>query len=197
MTLVEMMIVFSLSGIVLYATHVLLFTGVRYYNESMDSLDVQREALLAITKLAQDLSGSNFEKIRTDTVPVDGIVYPTIRDINGQFITDDGGAVMWQGMAAYHVDDVGGSDFLVKKYLPLPGGMSSSPPGAYDYSPPFDLNYFVTNISAGGPVARNVIAFVPNLEVDTVQLTLTVSLTSNTTRDTNSIALQSKAFPRN
>ena len=182
-----------LFGVIMLGTHQLVANSIRYYIESTTSLDIQREGLIGLSRLTSELETSNRESMHAGTVPVGFLVFPSIFDVDRDFITDEDGRPKWQGVGCYFQGNLPngkpalwfkGEDFLTDM---------DTPPDPYSFSPAYDLSYFQSN-GAGRVIARNVVEFEPVLNTDTVSIKLVVQLT---TRETSTMTFESKALPRN
>lgn len=187
-----MMIVMSLFSVVMLATHQLLASGVRYYHESMQELDIQRHALIGLSRMTTELETSNRENMMADSAPVGHIIYPAIFDANRDFETDEDGRTLWKSVGCYFQGTFAdGTGVIYNPTEQLPGGAVGSPPDALSFG--FDYSHFST--FAGGRVtARNVELFTPELGTDTVKITLVISVSR---RGKSTMTLESKALPRN
>lgn len=211
MTLIEVLVSFSLVGIVLYGAHQLLTNGIRYYTESMEALDVQREALGALERISSQIGRTNRAQIKwipdpdiTADPKEAALIYPSVLDVNGRFQTDDEGRLLWQGISCFYQAQVNGIDVLLSKYAPLGGGPVDSPPNAYTQAPPLDLAYFI-GAGGGGVVASHVEVFDVRLQPDLVEFDLVVEINSIAGRKykagspnaVNRFKITSRAYPRN
>ena len=194
MSLIEIIVVMALLSGLLLGTHQLLQSGIRYFNESMDSLEVQKEGLVALSRLSSELQASNFDKIHSDPGPIQGLVFPSIYDASDDFYTDTDGRLMWRSIRCYHRGTLAdGTEVLYKKSAALPMGDTSTPPDPYGFASPFTVAFFNTQ-SADQVVARNVDDFLITMGTDIIEFDLTISLSR---KNTSSMTIKTKVTPRN
>ncbi|MBI3927886.1 MAG: hypothetical protein HY319_20260 [Armatimonadetes bacterium] len=113
-TLLELLIASGLVLLVALSVLALFEAGVRYVRESEARLDIQRDALVAMALVTQELSESNPVAFRTDPDPP-GVVFGSPRNLEGTLIVDSSGKLIWQKFICYYLEDSGAERRLIRK----------------------------------------------------------------------------------
>lgn len=179
--------VIALMSMLLLAVHSMAASGIKYYRDSTESLEVQQQCLLASARLTADLSESRYDTVRTYP---DAIVFASPRAEDGSSTYDAQGRLLWQSLVCYYRDSAGNVLYRQKEDLALP---SERPPDPSAMTPPRTPAYFA-GLTEPRVVARSITEFTPTLGVDLVELSVVASLS---TRYEHLVEVRSKAFPRN
>ena len=219
-TLVEVMLVGAFLLLLATMSYRMMVSAFNFYRDADDSIEIQRSALLALTRMTADISGTDYDvvDIKADTsgiTPVnadpathyvasppehiaaphyDIVVFSHPADVNGDFVVDPTtGRVHWQSAIGYFVEALpNGNHALIRSVFDFGGGIPA---------PPYPIPGLVADpyVMRGpgldrGILARNIYQFGITKEVDTYDIILTVGLSS---RNESSLSLRTKVFPRN
>lgn len=105
----------------------LIAAAVRYYRTSQDTIELQQNVLVSVTKLTTELGESSLQSVLVDPSPPGGVIFATPRNASGDIRYDPtSGKAIWERMLCYYVEVVGGVPCLVRKEKPLPA--TDAPP---------------------------------------------------------------------
>ncbi|MEW6284122.1 MAG: hypothetical protein AB1758_36245 [Candidatus Eremiobacterota bacterium] len=115
-SLIELVVASALVSLILLCTQQLIAGAVRYYRISTDTMEVQQNVLVSVTKLTTELGESSLMSVRVDLNPPGGVIFATPRDEEGNIKYDPAsGKAIWKRLLCYYVEDVGGIPCLVRK----------------------------------------------------------------------------------
>ena len=206
-TLLELLIVIFLFGILIYCVYLFIDRGITMYRESVDALEVRQEALLGLTRLADEVRDSAPLTIHCEPPPLPapqtgthGIVFPSTRDVNGTVVSDTtSGRVFWQKYVCYYLEaQPDGQNFIVRKEQTCPDPDGDGPesdviPDPYGELPPMDPAFFAGSGLAKRVICKKVTLFEVSKETDLVAVKMQVDLTR---RYRHMVEVQTKIFPR-
>ncbi len=207
--------VIAIMGILLIISQRVVTEGFEFYRTTDESIRLQKEGLLALTWITRDAVLSHhrsIEVVRDDPSSTvgdpawreDEITIPLPKDLNGNSLANDQGALTWRSIVAYQVDTdkhkllrhVGDTandpDYVTGE--PAPNDYISnielvaSPPSAATVAGWPDINTRVA--------ARNVVEFVTEKRVDTLDISMTIFFRSRNDKE-NSLTLDTTVFPKN
>ncbi len=222
-TLVELLISMGIMGIVLFLAARLVTFSYEFYRYTDESITLQKEGLMALQFLTQDLLATHQRSVvitpATVTTPApdhreDQLVIPLPHRIDGETEVNEEGAAKWMSVAGYEIDTARPTRNLMR-YL---GDTVNDVGGDFTVPPPD--NYIAdieTVLAADMPtlpeiiaypaadlrihsVCRHVLEFQAHKNVDTVVIDLTVLLPGRVRGGVpfdNSLSLNTTVFPRN
>jgi type II secretory pathway pseudopilin PulG len=206
-TLLEAIVVMGIMVVILGAAHTFLASGVGFYINSVQGLEVQQQALVGMTRMADELENSNRDAILLEqgvtVLPPDplnlapvpqistAITFPNIFSITGDYTTTELGKPVWQSTVCYYPVASPDGGFLVERRVdPIAPGV--------DYPPnPLDAGRdyaFFAGVGATGVIARNVQSLVAVPGTDSIDLYLRVTFSQ---RSTDNLRIESRVFPKN
>jgi hypothetical protein len=199
--LAELLVVVSLLGLIAYAVGVLIRTGVDYYYYSIDTLEVQKRALFAVSRLSNELTHSAIESVRVfNTAPFgtdldQGVVFAVGRGPNNEMMRDLSGRILWTKLVCYYITDVEGVPMLMRKEETLPPPYPSADP-----PDPLVLgktaSYFKGNASLSPQqIARGVSRLRSEILTDALEASFTAEVRGG--RNWFETDIQTKIIPRN
>lgn len=204
-TLLESIVVMGIMVVILAASHTFLASGVGFYLNSVQSIEVQQQALTGLTRIVDEMENSNFDAIIVEgsaippvspppaSLASSVITFPHVFDINGDYSTTDAGKPLWQSVVCFMPFAMpDGSYVLQRKIEPIAPGVDYLP-DPLSMTPPRNAAFF-NGFPARNLIARNVVAMNAVRQTDTLQLTLIVNFNQRTQ---DSMQIESKVFPRN
>ena len=126
-SLPELLVSLVLVSFVMVALIGLLREAVRFYSDQSVSLEVQKNVVVAMQKLAKELRESSPLSVGQGDK---SITFASARDANDQVIYDNG-ELMWQKYVRFSVQEIDGSSVLLRSVQPLADPMAD-PPSAVD-----------------------------------------------------------------
>ena len=191
-SLVEVVIVMLLMTLILGATHTFLSNGVFFYQNTVQSLEVQQQALVGLTLMASEMENSNLDKIVLDG---DAVIFPSVIAGDGTRVTTENGNQLWQSFVCFLPATVNGTDLLVRKHDPINPGVAFPPS---PNNPPDgtlrDLAYFQSAPSSS-ILARYLNSLVATKSTDAITLELTINFSA--TRTSDRMTIQTEVYPKN
>ena len=170
-TLLEMIIVLGIVSIILLSVARLVRVSVDYYFYSTAQLEVQRNALLSLNLLSQQLTASTYESVYTDNnLPHPGIVFASPRDASGELVRDGSGNLVWTRLICYYIDTVNGQTGLVRKEFELTV-QDTNPPDPVALGA--DITYFRNLPTPGRFMARGITKLSTSELTDALEITIT------------------------
>lgn len=98
----ESLIVMSVMLIIMVAAEKFVSSGVEFYRNSVQNLEVQQATLVALTKMADELEMSNLEKIFVPPAPGDdALVFPSPLTVDGQLTGSMEGITVWNSVVCF------------------------------------------------------------------------------------------------
>jgi hypothetical protein len=219
-TIPELLVVMGIMGILLLLAQKVVVFGFEFYRTTDESITLQKEGLLALTWLAQDVALSHhvsIEAVDDPSVnmtvppydyPEDAVSIPLPRDIVGKAIVNEEKALTWRSIVGYELDI---PNKRLMRYL-----VDTAFDPQFVTGEPFPDDYisnieFVTimpdcaAIKARPDVntrvaARNVVGFNVDKNVDTMRIELIILLPGRVQAGNsldNSLTLETTIFPRN
>ncbi len=135
-TLVELIIAMGVSAMLLTAVYAVLYYGLHYYRDSTAEMEVERNALLAVMRLSNEMAEGSRMSLAVfdsnDKYP--GVIFGSPRDESGQVAYIDG-VIQWQKFVAYYKAVRNGRFVLVRKEMLLPKPVSEPPVVPVDLTP--------------------------------------------------------------
>jgi type II secretory pathway pseudopilin PulG len=192
-TLLESIVVMGVMLVILSATHSFLAGGVNFYQTTVQSLEVQQQALVGITRMASELENTNIDKVLVDG---DAIILPSVIAGDGSVATTGSGNLMWQSFICFMPLTLpDGKVVLVRKIETIPGvDHPPSPLSPPDLGAVRDKAYFEP-LSSTGVLARNLDTFAATTKTDSITLILSISFSENRTSD--KMTIQTAVYPKN
>lgn len=221
-TLSELLVVMAIMGVLMVLAQRVVVFGYEFYRTTDESITLQKEGLLALTWIGQDIQVSHH--ISIDAIPdpsvdmttppydyrEDQVSVPLPRKVDGEAVVNTKGALTWQSIAGYELDT---TKHYLMRYLadtandPLNQFLTGNP-APDDYLENIE---FVTSMPSVATikampnvntrvVARSIVAFTVDKNVDTVDLELTILLPGRIRGGNaldNSLSLKTTVFPRN
>ena len=217
------MVVMAVMGVLLMLAQRAITAGFDFYRFTDESIKLQKEGLVALSYITQDLLASHQRSIVTKDVTEanpapshdeDELVIPLPQKLDGTSeINNDSGAVKWMSVAGYKID-VTREDRPLMRHL---GDTQYDPDN--DFKDPISGDY-ITDIEvvtppelkmpavddiAGFPdtgrrsrvVARHVFSFSVVRRTDTIDVELTIFLPGRFVSSDMWITLETTVFPRN
>ena len=170
-TLLEMLVVLGIVSIILVSVARLVRVSVDYYFYSTAQLEVQRNALLSLNLLSQQLTASTYESVFTDNnLPHPGIVFASPRNASGELVRNAAGNLVWTRLICYYVDNVNGQSGLMRKEFDLTV-QDTAPPDPVALGA--DINYFRGLATPGRFMARGITKLSTNELTDALEITIT------------------------
>ena len=223
-SLPELLVVIAILAVLLVAAERVVVYGYQFYRETDESITLQRESLLALTRLSQDLTAAHPESIlvANDTPPVttpvttpnSTLVIPIPKNLAGNTEVDNLGRLLWMTLAGYQVDYTAPERPLMR-YLrdmqPYMGAVPPSEPGGTGSSAVYTYDVEALSIPDAAtannntadrrsPAARNVEEFNVTQNLDTFDIRLTILLKGRVkagVSEDNSLTLTSTVYSRN
>jgi len=195
-SLFEMMIVIAISSIILVSIGNLIRVGVDYYFYSTAQIEVQRNALLSLSIMTQELTGSTYESVYTENSapptldPNDGLLFasavnedgvdtdvaPGHQGYPGDTVRDSGGNLLWINMICYYIGEVDGKKALLRTRERLAGPpFSTNPPDPVALGLN-DIAHFKAIVSPVGFMARGITKMKTVEKTDALEITLTAEV---------------------
>jgi hypothetical protein len=201
MSLAELLVVMGLIGLIAYSVGLLIRTGIDYYFYSIDTLEVQKRALFAVSRLSNELTHSSMESVAVfNTAPFgtdadQGLVFATGRGPNNEMMRDQSGRIRWTKLVCYYIADVDGLPMLLRKEETLlPPYPSVEPPDPVALGK--TASYFKANASLSAQqVARGVSRLHSQVLTDAVEASFTAEVRG--ARNWFETDIQTKIIPRN
>lgn len=223
-TLPELLIVMAIMGVLLYVSQKVVVSGYEFYRTLDESFTLQREGLVALTRLTQDMAFSHhrsieqtesatpiapgqpdYEAFADHEINVDEVIIPLAEDVDGQSHVAatgaDEGGLYWESVVAYQLDTAS-NDMPLMRYL-----ADFKCGGAAEYPVNIELATLPTMAQITGYVdvrprvaARHVLEFDLVKNVDTFDVELTIFLEGRKTATQsldNSLTLKTTVFPKN
>ncbi len=191
--------------VILAASHTFLASGVGFYLNSVQSIEVQQQALTGLTRLVDEMENSNFDAIVVEPSAIPPVspppaslgsnivTFPNVFDINGDYGTTEKGGPLWQSVVNYMPFAQPDGTFVIQRKIePIAPGVDYLP-DPLSMTPPRNAGYFA-GFPANNLIARNVVAMNCVRLTDTLQVTLIVNFNQRTT---DSMQIESKVFRRN
>ncbi len=171
-TLIEMLLVMGIASVIMVSVGYLIRSGVDYYFYSTTQLDVQRNSLLSLNILTQELTGSTYESVFTDNNPPNpGFVFAISAKADGTPQRGPSGNLEWTKMVAYYIDEIDGTSMLMRKETPLTAPFSSNPPDPVVLG--LDIPFFMGLSDPGRIMARHISKVETVEKTDALQITMT------------------------
>lgn len=223
----ELMIVMGIMGILLYLAQRVVVSGYEFYRTTDESITLQKEGLLALTRITRDISASHHRSIVVnDQVPLpapppdpreDTLVIPQpSRQSDGATVVDRQGAAKWMSIVGYGIDTSKPNRPLVRYIADtydVPGNtffttVPSIPPDPPEYIVNIELVTAMPTLAdiqsfpsvQRRVAATNILSFEVDKKVDTIDLKLTIFLTGRVRGGVsldNSLTLQTTVFSKN
>lgn len=114
-SLPELIVSMVLVSFVLVALIALLREAVRFYNDQSVSLEVQKNVILAVQRIGNELRESSPLTVNQEPR---SITFASPRDIDGQVLYEDG-VLLWQRFTRFYVQDLDGASVLLRTVQPL------------------------------------------------------------------------------
>lgn len=195
------MIVMSVMIIILVAAQIFASSGVHFYRNSVQSLEVQQATLVALTNMAKELEGSHLDSIIVPPAPAnDALVFPSPSKLDGSYENSEEGVVLWHSIVNYTLRTLPDGGRVIERKAEAHAPVDYPPDPMTIAGGPRDVAYFAA-LPATGVVARYVAPpdpadppFFVEKGTDKLRLVLKVEF-SQTTRDT--MKVETHVFPRN
>ena len=192
-SLVEIVIVMLIMTLILGATHSFLSSGVFFYRNTVQSLEVQQQALVGLTLMASEMENSNLDKIVLDG---DAVILPSVVAGDGSRLTTENGNQLWQSFVCFLpmvIDE--DNTLLVRKHDAINPGVSFPPNPLNPTDGTIrDFAYF-ENAPSNSVLARYLDTLVATKSTDAITLELTINF--STTRTSDKMTIQSEVYPKN
>lgn len=193
-TLIEMLLVMGIASVIMVSVGYLIRTGVDYYFYSTTQLEVQRNSLLSLNILTQELTGSTYESVYTDNnLPNPGFVFAVSETPGGGVQRAPDGNLEWTRMKAYYVDEIDGTKMLLRKTVDLATPYSSNPPDTVGLG--YDIAYFRGLSDPGRIMARHISKVETEELTDALRITMTSEI--NEGRNWLEMDVSTTIVPRN
>lgn len=199
-SLIESMIVMGVMIVILVAAQIFASSGVHFYRNSVQALEVQQATLVALTNMAHELEGSHLDPIIVSPAQ-DSVIFPSPAKLDGSYENSDEGVILWHSIVGYSLRTLPDGLRVIERKA------EAHPPVDYPPDPmniggtAHDFAHFA-GVSASGVMARYVATpdaddpnpFIIEKKTDKLVLTLKVEF-SQTTKD--SMKVTTEVFPRN
>ncbi len=199
-TLVELMVGSAAMLLLLASVATVFGASLQYFRRTEMLVELESRALLALKFISAELSESAENSVEID--PAVGMLFATMRNLDGQVELNAEGRPRWQGLVCYSVEDWNGSLSLLRRFEPM--GPSGNPVIARNLEPPIEVSWFLTSGLPVRPLATRVERFQSvriSREVRTgshfYELTLGLLGDPSPTGGENSIEIQTRVYPRN
>lgn len=195
-SLFELLIATALVGLLMTMVYTILASGVNYYLSQSATIDVQQNALIAMSALTNELVETNGGSLKTDQdLPTVGIVFGSPRDAAGN-INYVNTKLQWAKFVCYYLDVVRDVPCLMRTEKPL-SDFTFSPPISFNFPPPvnpaWDAEFFK---SSNGP-KRIVARYITKLETtQSFPLPLTIEASTHVRYDFK-VEIQTKVTLKN
>lgn len=196
-SLIESMIVMGVMLVIMGAAHSFIGSGVDFYLRSVQNLEVQQQTLVGLTKMADELENSNFDKIFVPPTPNDDkIIFPSPAGLDGKVGSNLNGVLLWRTTVCFMPRVMPDGDVILERKVdPHPDGEVDYPPDplTIDTGGPRDLAYFAPR-PAVGLVLRHLDELKFEKGADKITIKLKVKFS---TRTTDSMTVSTNVFARN
>jgi type IV secretory pathway VirB3-like protein len=194
-TLLELIIVMGISAIIMVSVGNMIRVGVDYYFYSTAQIEVQRNALLSMSILTQELTASNFESVYSENAPNQGFVFASSLDAGGKPRRDASGNLLWAKLVCYYIGDINGEAALIRKeeVFPEPPDLSPNPPDPVALGR--DVAYFMSLPTPGRLMARGITQLNTEEMTDALKITMTAEI--NEGRNWLEMDVDTTIVPRN
>lgn len=192
-TLLEMLVVCMISSIILLSVGKLIQVSVDYYFYATDQIEVQRNALLSLSLLTQELSQSSFESVVAENGGANpGLIFASASDSTGKVTRDAAGRLQWSKLVCYYIDDNTDSKALFRKeeLLATP---TSTAPDPIDLG--VDVSHFRSLADPGRIMARGISKIESQELTDAVNVIVTAEV--NQGRNWLEMDVDTTIVPRN
>lgn len=164
-SLVEMIVALAILSLVLLAVYILMFNGLRYYQDSEAKLELQRQSLLAIHRVSRKVSETSRYSVETGT---NALLFAYPRDDNGYLRFTSDRSILWYRFFCYYLTTMNGQSVLVSKEFSIPTPPDSPPK-------PSDFGLSVASVVADNSlpvrvVARGITKFETKIGSDSLQI---------------------------
>lgn len=193
-TLLELILVMGISAIIMVSVGYLIRSGVDYYFYSTTQLEVQRNSLLSLSILTQELSGSVYEGIYTDNnAPNPGFIFAISKGLGGGPKRGGSGNLLWTTLVCYYVDTVDGTSMLIRKEEDL-AAEDPNPPDIED-----DLGIDIAHFQGLADPGRIMARHIKSIETEELTDALRITITSEIKEGRNWIEMDvsTSIVPRN
>lgn len=152
-SLIELIVTMGLLSIALLLFYSLTMSWMRKTQETELALDLQTEALKALTWINSEFSESNEQGVddRLDVGEL-GISFVSPRDLNGIIRLDASGQLMWQKYVCFYLGNIDGNQALLMKQVAVTSPSSELPS-------PLPVATMIANSATPRVIARNVTLF--------------------------------------
>ncbi len=220
-TLPELLVCMSVMGVLLFLAARLVTHAYEFYRFTDESISLQREGILALQSLSEDLTASHQRSIVTEEIIVasptpshheDKVVIPLPMRMDGMTEVNEEGASKWMSVAGYAIDTTRPTRNLMR-YL---GDTAQDPGNNFKDSGEYiaDIEFVkltdiptVDEIAAfvdpglrARSVCRNVFSFEVRRSVDVVDIKIVILIPGRVRAGLsldNSISLNTTILPRN
>jgi hypothetical protein len=201
----ESIVVMGCMMIILGATHGFLAGGVDFYTRSVQGLEVQQQTLVGLSRMADELENSSFDKIFVPPAPAnDAVVFPSPADTDGIIGSNEKGVLLWKSTVCFMKRTLADGTVVIERKVeahPTLGGVDYPPDPLTIVGGARDIAYF-TPLPATSIMARNVaeptaadpFPFELTKGTDKISITLKVEF-SHVSKDTMKVS--SQVFPKN
>jgi hypothetical protein len=211
--LVELLIVMGLMGVLVASLGFLMSAFHTYYFGSIESLDLQQQSLVGISRLSADLGETSILAVHRfdDPLPDDpdppgtppplpapparansALVFASPRDSAGTYAVDVAGRVSWQSFICLYIDIIDGQPALVRKLTPIPSGPQALIPNPVDEGR--GLPYFKASSDVKSILGRGISRLQTRINSDTVSVVTNARVQG---RYQFELEMQTTILPRN
>jgi prepilin-type N-terminal cleavage/methylation domain-containing protein len=106
-TLVEVMIYSVLIGVILAGIYGTLIFSMRYFNTISTVSAMQDSVLIALSRIEMDISETRADSVKIEKEPINGIMFPVLKNSDGKYSFNSKGEVEWQGWICYYLEKDG------------------------------------------------------------------------------------------
>jgi Tfp pilus assembly protein PilV len=193
-TLIEVMIYSLLVGIVLTGVYGTLIFSLRYFQTINTISSLQDSVLITLSKIETEMSETRAAAITVSTSPP-GVMFPTLKNTQNQYLFNNNGQAMWQGWASYYLQtNEDGTKNLVMKKVNL-----STPRAVNPGIPPYSsVAQFASANVAPQLISRNVnhLKIEPGSSINNFRIAITAELVEDQSKP-NSITAETELMFRN
>ncbi len=210
LSMAELIVVLGLAGMIMYSVSLLIRSGLDYYFYSTDTLEVQKRALFAVSRITNELTYSNIDGVAVFNVPSDideddefkgtetvpGVVFASARNAAGDMQRDLDGRPEWSRLICYYVGEVDDLPLLLRREEGLAAPTTLVPDPVLGFAPPRTAAYFGGNGTlTTQQVARGVSMMRSRVLTDAIEIRFRAEVKG--ARNLFEMDIHSKIIPRN
>lgn len=191
-SIVEILICSAIMALLFGSTLVALVAGKERAARSSDQIEMEEEAITAMSLLSEDLGESHFGCVYSPNDQF--LVFPQARNLAGTFTVETSGELVWGTLVSYRQLDVDGRSHLVRRVADVADEVGA-PIDPEFFTPTPDAAFFNGLTTPQREMARGFERLTVTPDEGSIGLELELELVSG--RRTIGIVLGSSVWPRN